>query len=51
MAKGVTAQASQKIELTRKDKKPITVDRKADEQGTAKDVELQPGDKVFVLRK
>ncbi len=51
MAKGVTLQASTKVQLTRKGEKPVTFDRKSIEQGVGKELELQPGDRVFVPRK
>ena len=51
LAKGPTAFASQKVLLTRNGGQPQTVDRKTIEQGKAKDIELQPGDKLFVARR
>ena|SRR5579859_4905423 len=51
-AKGLTAQASStKVSITRMGEKALVVDCKAIEQGKAKDIELRPGDKVFVPRK
>jgi protein involved in polysaccharide export with SLBB domain len=51
-AKGMTALASPtKVSLTRIGEKALLVDWKAIEEGKAKDVELRPGDKVFVPRK
>jgi SLBB domain len=52
MARGLTAQAAPtKVTLTRVGEKPMTLDVKAIEQGKAKDIELQPGDKVHVPKK
>ncbi len=52
MAKGVTPEASlTKVALERNGEKPMSFDRKAIEQGKAKDVELRPGDKVFIPKK
>jgi len=52
MAKGVTEQASPtKVTLTREGKKPLMLDRQKVENGTAKDIKLQPGDKIFVPKK
>jgi len=52
MAKGVTAEAaSTKVRLTREGEKPVTVDLKAIQQGTTKDIELEPGDRVHVPKK
>ena len=51
-AKGLTAQASStKVAITRIGEKALVVDWKAIEQGKAKEIELRPGDKVFVPRK
>jgi protein involved in polysaccharide export with SLBB domain len=52
MAKGVTEQASPtKVTLTREGKKPLMLDRQKIKDGTAKDIKLQPGDKLFVPQK
>jgi len=50
-ANGVTAEASSKITLYRSGKEPLIFDRKALEVGKEKDIELKPGDKVFVAKK
>ena len=51
-AKGLTAQASAtKVSLTRAGDKPLILDVKAIERGKAKDIQLKPGDQVFVPRK
>ncbi len=50
-AKGVTALASPNVTLTRAGKQPMTINREELERGKAKDITLQPGDKVFVPRK
>jgi hypothetical protein len=51
-AKGLTADAlPTKISITRMGEKALVIDYKAIEQGKAKDMELRPGDKVFVARK
>lgn len=48
MAKGVTTQAAPtKVTVTRGEK-AMTLNLKAIEQGKAKDIELQPGDRVHV---
>ena len=52
MARGVTAQAAPtKVRLIREGEKPTIVDFKAIQQGTIKDIELQPGDRVHVPKK
>ena len=51
MARGVTAFASPQVTLTREGKPPMTFNRQTLEQGKAADIELLPGDKVFVPRK
>jgi polysaccharide export outer membrane protein len=52
MARGVTAQAAPTmVTLRREGEKPTTVDLKAIQQGTIKDIELQPGDRVHVPKK
>jgi len=50
-ANGVTPEASAKITLYRSGKEPLVFDRKALEQGKEKDIDLKPGDKVFVAKK
>ncbi len=50
-AKGVTAFALPDVTLTREGEQPMTINRKELERGKAKDITLQPGDKVFVPRK
>ncbi len=50
-AKGVTAFASPNVTLTREGTQPMTINREKLEQGKAKDITLQPGDKIFVPRK
>ena len=52
MARGVTPEASlRKVTLTRNDGQPKTLDLQAIEQRKAKDIELRPGDRVFVPKK
>ena len=51
MVKGVTTRASTKAVLSRNGKEVMTVDWKAIQQGKAKDIELQPNDKVYVPSK
>ena len=50
-AKGATAEASPKVTLYRNGKELLIIDRKALGQGKEKDIELKPGDKVFVAKK
>lgn len=52
MSKGVTTEASStKVTLTRAGEKTVTLDRRAIDEGKAKDILLQPGDKIFVPKK
>ena len=52
MAKGVTPQASPtKVSIIRTSGQELTLDRKAIEQDKAKDIQLKPGDRVFVPKK
>jgi len=50
-ANGVLVEASAKVTLYRSGKEPMIFDRKALELGKEKDIELKPGDKVFVAKK
>ena len=51
MAKGITTEASPKVILYRNGKEALAIDRTALDQGKEKDIELKPGDKVFVAKK